>query len=87
MAIINVRVDDKLKKEAAELFADLGLDTSTAINMFLRQAINSNGIPFAVERPNAATLAAMKEVDDMEKNPEKYKGYTNVDELFEELLQ
>ncbi len=86
MAIINVRVDDQVKKEAAELFADLGIDTSTAINMFLRQAINSNGMPFPIRRPNAETIAAMQEVEEMEKHPELRKGYTDVDELFKDLL-
>ncbi len=86
MAIINVRVDDQVKKEAAELFADLGIDTSTAINMFLRQAINSNGMPFPIRRPNAETIAAMQEVEEMEKHPELSKGYTDVDEFFKDLL-
>ena len=43
---INVRVDSALKQEAEALFGDLGLNMSSAINMFLRSAINHNGIPF-----------------------------------------
>lgn len=87
MATINVRIDDKLKKQAAELFDNLGMDTSTAIKIFLRQAVNSNGIPFVIERPNATTLAAMREIEEMEKNPDNYKGYTDIDEMFEDLLK
>ncbi|MBD5452475.1 MAG: type II toxin-antitoxin system RelB/DinJ family antitoxin, partial [Lachnospiraceae bacterium] len=45
---INVRVDSALKQEAESLFDDLGLSMSAAINMFLRSAINYNGIPFEV---------------------------------------
>ncbi len=87
MAMINVRVDDKVKKEAAELFADLGMDTSTAINLFLRQAIVCNGIPFAIKRPSAETIAALQEVEEMEAHPDNYKGYNDVDELFNRTMR
>lgn len=89
MTTLNVRVDESLKKQASELFADLGLDMSTAVNMFLRQAVMKDGLPFDVvrETPNAETLAAMAEVEEMKKHPEKYKSYTDVDEMFRELLK
>jgi addiction module antitoxin, RelB/DinJ family len=89
MTTLNVRVDESLKKQASELFADLGLDMSTAVNMFLRQAVMKDGLPFDVVRevPNAETLAAMAEVEEMKKHPEKYKSYTDVDEMFRELLK
>jgi len=45
---INVRVDNDIKKEAQDIFSSLGLDMSTAINIFLRQAIRLRSIPFAV---------------------------------------
>ena len=45
---IQVRVDDQLKESADSLFASLGLDTSTAIRMFLVAAMEAGGIPFAV---------------------------------------
>jgi DNA-damage-inducible protein J len=47
---IQVRVDDKLKTSADTLFSSLGLDTSTAIRMFLVASTEANGIPFAVGR-------------------------------------
>ncbi len=89
MTTLNVRVDENLKKEANELFADLGLDMSTAINMFLRQSVIRNALPFEVVRevPNAETLAAIKEVQEMKAHPEKYKGYTDIDAMFKELLK
>lgn len=50
---ISVRTDENIKKEAQALFANLGLDLSGAINVFLRAAIKSKGIPFAViEEPD-----------------------------------
>lgn len=54
---INVRVDSVLKQEAEALFEDLGLNMSSAINMFLRSAISHNGIPFEVKRPTPNTEA------------------------------
>ena len=46
MANISIRVPDEIKKQAADVFSDLGLDMSTAINLFLRQCIRENGLPF-----------------------------------------
>jgi DNA-damage-inducible protein J len=61
MATIQVTVDDTIKTEADSLFNYLGLDTSTAVRMFLSAAIENDGIPFAVERrkPNADLLEAI----------------------------
>lgn len=86
---INVRVDSALKQEAEALFSDLGLNMSSAINMFLRSAINHNGIPFEIKRPtpNAETKAALDEYAEMEKNPDKYKRYESFDEILEEVLE
>lgn len=46
MGNISIRVPDDVKQQAASVFSDLGLDMSTAINMFLRQSIRQNGLPF-----------------------------------------
>ena len=48
MATIQVRVDDALKAQADALFSGLGMDTSTAIRVFLRQSLRHGGIPFPV---------------------------------------
>ena len=45
---LNVRVDEDIKQQAEGLFADLGLNMTTAINVFLRQAIRRNGLPFEI---------------------------------------
>ena len=88
MKTIQIPVDDTIIQEADGLFASLGLDTSTAVRIFLNAAVENNGIPFAVQHqvPNAATLAALKEVEDMKKNPSKYKSYSDVDSMMEDLL-
>lgn len=87
-ANINVRVDATLKQEAESLFNDLGLTMSSAINMFLRSAINCDGIPFEVKRsaPNAETKAALDEYEEMKKNPGNYKRYASFDEVMDEML-
>lgn len=43
---INIRIDDKLKKEAEKLFNDLGINMSSAINVFLKQSVREQKIPF-----------------------------------------
>lgn len=48
MAQISIRVDDSLKMQAEKLFTTLGMNFSTAINVFLHQAVRDNGIPFAI---------------------------------------
>ena len=53
MATIQVRVDDGTKTAADALFSDLGLDTSTAVRMFLAASLESNGLPFQVRRRTA----------------------------------
>lgn len=45
---INIRVDSEIKSQAQEVFSSLGLDMTTAINIFLRQSIRQHGIPFPV---------------------------------------
>lgn len=82
---INARVDDNLKKQVVELLEGLGLDMSTAINMFLRQILIRGGIPFDIRMPNADTLAAIEEVEKIKCGKIKAKSYNDVDELFADL--
>ena len=46
---MNIRMDIDVKKQAQELFAQFGLDMTTAVNMFLRQSIRQQGIPFTLQ--------------------------------------
>ena len=84
---LNVRVDSTLKQESDMLFKNLGLNMSTAINMFLTKCVKTSSIPFRIEepKPSKELKRALKEVDYMEKHPEKYKTYDSVEELFEDL--
>ena len=89
MATVNmsIRMDTELKKQAEAMLADMGLNMTTAMNMFLRQVVRQGKIPFeiATDIPNAETLAAMKEVDDMINGKIPAKKYTSTDELFKDL--
>ena len=86
---INVRVDSDLKKSADSLFADLGLNMSTAINMFLKSAVSHDGIPFEVKRmvPNSETKAALAEYEEIKRNPSKYKRYDSFSDLMDEVSE
>lgn len=86
---MNIRMDSKIKQQAQHLFAEFGLDMTTAVNMFLRQAIRERRIPFELKLniPNAATIAAIEEIQQMKKNPSIGKSYTDVDEMMKDLLK
>ena len=64
---IKVRVDDDLKIKSDALFKDLGTDTTTAIRMFLTQALAVNGFPFEIKRVTASPYEALSEVEILEK--------------------
>ncbi|MBS3984773.1 MAG: type II toxin-antitoxin system RelB/DinJ family antitoxin [Selenomonadales bacterium] len=82
---VSIRIDVQLKKQAEELFSDLGLNMTTAMTIFLRQAVRSQGIPFEISRvPNADTIAAMKEAEIIVRDPNA-KGYTDLASLFRDL--
>ena len=83
-----VRIDSDIKKQATELFASLGLDMSSAVNLFLHQCILRGGLPFNVELPkyNQETLKAMAEAMAIA-NDSSIKGYTNMDDLKKALLE
>lgn len=84
----NISLDSDTKSKAQVMLADLGLDLSTAVNIFLKQMLYEGGIPFAITRevPNITTLAAMKEAQEMSRYPEMYKKYNDVDRMMEDIL-
>ena len=82
MANINIRTEENVKREATQIFNALGLDMSSAVNIFLRKTIMQQGIPFELklEVPNETTIKAIKEADEMVKNG--CGGYDNLDDLW-----
>lgn len=83
-----VRIDSEIKKQATELFSSIGLDMSTAVNLFLYQCVLRGGLPFKVEQPhyNEETIAAMVEAMRISKDS-NVEGYSSMEELKKALLE
>ena len=85
MATIQIRVDDNIKAAADSLFYSLGLDTSTAVRMFLSAALANDGIPFAVkhQKPNADLMEA---ITDTRNRSNLYGPYKTAEEAVAAML-
>ena len=83
---VQVRIERELKEEAVELFEQLGMDMSGAINIFLKQCVLKGGLPFMVELPKykPEVLEAMEEAKRISKDP-NVKKYHSLKELLEDL--
>lgn len=83
---VTIRLDSDVKAQAEELFAELGMNLSTACNIFFRQSLRKGGIPFdiSLNKPNKETVAAMLEAERIANDPNT-KHYTDLDELFADL--
>ncbi|MDI6618803.1 MAG: type II toxin-antitoxin system RelB/DinJ family antitoxin [Clostridiales bacterium] len=82
----SVRMDSDIKKQCEALYGELGMNLTTAINVFLRQSLRSGGFPFDVtlNTPNAVTIAAMQEAERIARDPNA-KRYSDVEEALREL--
>ena len=82
----SVRMDSDVKKDCEALYNELGMNLTTAINVFLRQSLRTGGFPFDVklDQPNKETIAAMLEAERIARDP-SVKGYTDVEEALREL--
>lgn len=81
---LNLRVDADLKHQAETIFSDLGIPTSTAINMFLRSVVRYGGIPFDL-RISDNKLETLKAIDDVNRHRNLSKTYDSVEEVMEAL--
>ena len=79
---LNIRTDKNVKAAAEKIFEELGLNMTTAINIFLRQTIRENGIPFDLKLnvPNETTAAAIEEGRKLA-HDKNVKGYKSMEEL------
>lgn len=84
---VTIRIDKTLRDQAEELFADFGLNMTSAYIMFIKQALREQRIPFEIRRdiPNETTIAAINEAEQMD-NDDNVKTYTSVDELMKDLM-
>ncbi|WP_020226438.1 type II toxin-antitoxin system RelB/DinJ family antitoxin [Holdemania massiliensis] len=81
-----IRIDEDLKKQAAELFSQLGLDMSSAMNIFLKQCVLHEGLPFNVELPKykPEVIEAMEEARRIARDP-KTKRYDSLAEALKDI--
>ena len=79
---LNIRTDKTIKEQADQIYSELGLSMTAAINMFLRATIRTNGIPFSLtlNEPNQTTIKAIEEGRRIARDP-NVKGYHSIDEL------
>lgn len=80
----NIKIDPALKKESQALFESFGLSLSAAVNIFLRQAVREQAIPFRVGNP-APNMETLKAIEDARKGVGLSRGFTSVSELMEDL--
>lgn len=82
-SMIHVRVDEKIKAEAAETLASMGLSVSDAVRVFLTRVVADKELPFAVKAPNAASRAAIAEADDIIKS--RRARFDTAEDVFDDL--
>ena len=84
---VSFRIDRNLKEQAAKLFNELGLNMSSAIQVFFRQAVREGGLPFYVTTkvPANNTIAALLEAERIAQDP-NHPSYTDMQELLDALV-
>lgn len=85
---ITVRMDSDIKKQCEAIYGELGINLTTAINVFLRQSLRAGGFPFDVrlDQPNKETMAAMLEAERIARDP-PVKRYSDVEEVLRALKE
>ena len=83
-AKLNIRTTTEVKENAKRIYEQLGIDLSTAINVFLKKSISAGGFPFSVtiDKPNQAT---MKAIQDSFQHPERGKHYDTFENFMEDM--
>lgn len=84
----SVRMDSDIKKQCEALYGELGVNLTTAINVFLRQSLRVGGFPFDVrmKQPNKETIAAMLEAEHIARDP-SVKRYSDVEDALRALKE
>ena len=80
---MSIRLDSEVKEQAQQVFNSLGMDMTTAINIFLRQAIQYQGLPFDVRLDESRKL--MEVLGDLDKNRNMRQSFVSVSDLMEDL--
>ena len=80
---MSIRLDSEVKEQAQQVFNNLGMDMTTAINIFLRQAIQYQGLPFDVRLDENRKL--LEVLTDLDQNRNMSQSFESVSELMENL--
>lgn len=86
MATLQIRIDDTIKKQADTLFSSLGLDTSTAIRIFLNAAIENAGIPFSIQH-KTISYSLQEAVYDSRLRKNLYGPFDNAEDAVASMLE
>ena len=84
-ATLNIRTDPVVKTQAEQIYQSFGITLTDAVNIFLRKSIMEGGLPFDMRGPNAQTLAAMRETEDILSGKAPSRRYVSARELFDEI--
>ncbi|HGQ2876141.1 type II toxin-antitoxin system RelB/DinJ family antitoxin [Streptococcus pneumoniae] len=79
---ISIRLDSEVKEQAQQVFSNLGMDMTTAINIFLRQAIQYQGLPFDVRLDENRKL--LQALTDLDQNRNMSQSFESVSDLMED---
>ena len=80
---MSIRLDSEIKEQAQQVFSNLGMDMTTAINIFLRQAIQYQGLPFDVRLDENRKL--LEVLTDLDKNRNMSQSFESISDLMEDL--
>lgn len=89
MANLTISLDEKTKEGFTRFCNDVGLSASSVINVYINTVVRENRIPFIIEgprRPNAETVAAMREGERIAADPDA-PTYTDLDRLWRDLAE
>ena len=84
ISTISIRVDSELKRKAQQVFKKMGLNMTSAIELFLNNTVKDEELPLI---PNKETIEALKEYEEMKNNPEKYKRYSSFKEAMKDVFE
>lgn len=79
---MSIRLDSEVKEQAQQVFNNLGMDMTTAINIFLRQAIQYQGLPFDVRLDESRKL--LEVLTDLDQNRNMSQSFESVSDLMED---
>jgi DNA-damage-inducible protein J len=84
---IQIRVDDTVKTAVDELFAGLGLDTSTAVRIFFNAALEENGLPFPVKHKQTPNADLLEAIADTRGRKNLHGPYTSAKDAIQSMLE